>query len=513
MKKILPIIENPYMRSYAHYAYPFSIITKPLVLQDNHVASVRVKNFNNTIWKNYSEELSYKANNSNQLDFYSNKWNRNMNTVFIRPCNQNDSIEIEINKQLYTHPYANIKIFISLLSDSDFKNAANKTNLNNLDYGPTIGNYSKDGIYYSVEYLHHEILKSNPVLPIKLKLIKDFKRVYIEYSSDNTSLEKKLLIELDKSFIDNKPKIGFSISLGNNSYYEWLFSNFINMSYNVNGQVRLDYITDPIKNWKPYSYNYYIDSNSYYEDELKLLGINTLDYIKQQININRYIELENNNNIHFNKDDSNGQYFHSDLIYGYDDEKQLLYIRYFDFGYLKQCTMTYSNFLSERNQKIAKIVFSHRFNPAYEAIPLTKQNIYQYFIEYLNGTHFTQINMRYPEDQVFIGLNCIKRLCEESSFEILVRDIRICFVLLERAKCNKDRIDFFFKLKWFSLEKYTKLNQVITNELREIEILQSILLRMKIKKTIVNETIANHINHIYDFEKDFTELLLESLTN
>ncbi len=326
MKKILPVNINPYIRTFAYHGYHHSVISSNgKVLNDlsEDVACVQVKNFAHYIWENQVEDLHYEINTNNTLRFYGNKWNTNMNAAFWRSCNTFDEIEITIHKQLYSNVWANICLFLASNSESAMAGA-------NPSYNIQIGNFSKDGLYYRIDKEPHTVLYPAPALPLSIRLIKHDSHISIVYN-DAAQTEKKITLSDDTSGY-SLDRIGFAINLGCNSYYEWMFSNYINFYVNIDYSMPVDYLCNKHKNWVIHTDDYFIDYSAETEQSISTLGLSMIDYIKKMIDLNRYIETITNNNIYLNKSDINGKLFHQDLIYGYDDSMECFYLLYYKLG-------------------------------------------------------------------------------------------------------------------------------------------------------------------------------------
>lgn len=326
MKKILPINPNPYIRTYTHHGYHHAIIsTSDKVSTGSHkVAEVEAKNFNNYTWNIQNEDLQYVMGLNNKFTFYSNKWDTNMNIAFWRPCNASDEIEITIYQQTYSNVWASIGIF---LTDKDRDIMTDKDS----SYIIQCGNFSKDGLYYRINTEPHTTILSSPTLPLNIKLIKKGNNISIQYYDNNIRKKEVTIIDTTEQALE---RIGFAINLGCNSYYEWLFSNYINFYVNRTVSMPIDYLCNLHKNWALHTNDYFLDFNTETESEINSLGFSLIEYIKQMINLNRYVEILINDNIHTGTSDVTGPYFHQNLIFGYDDILQQFHLLYYKVSFI-----------------------------------------------------------------------------------------------------------------------------------------------------------------------------------
>ena len=77
MKKILPINNNPSMRTYTHHGYFHAILsTEEKVVKDDitSIAELSIKDYDTFSWKVKQGKVKYKQE-GNQFIVYGNKWN------------------------------------------------------------------------------------------------------------------------------------------------------------------------------------------------------------------------------------------------------------------------------------------------------------------------------------------------------------------------------------------------------------------------------------------------------
>ncbi|MDE7284464.1 MAG: hypothetical protein K2N85_12920, partial [Lachnospiraceae bacterium] len=249
MKKILPININPYIRSYTHHGYHHSVISTNDKVYNNDIgeaACIKIKNFSDYNWSSQLDGLNYGTCESDTLKFYGNKWNIDMNAALWRKCNSCDEIEICINNQFYTNVWASIYLFLSDntgLPMTDYDKA----------YNLVFGNFSKDGIYYRYDKPPHIVLFPSPTFPLTIRLVKTETNIILIYK-DAMQNYNKLTLDID-DFNGLNECIGFGVNYRCNSYYEWLFSNYINIYVNLNNAIHIDFLCDKHKNWNRHTYN------------------------------------------------------------------------------------------------------------------------------------------------------------------------------------------------------------------------------------------------------------------
>ena len=250
MKKILPINNNPSMRTYTHHGYFHAILsTEEKVVKDDitSIAELSIKDYDTFSWKVKQGKVKYKQE-GNQFIVYGNKWNLDMNLVFWRECKEFDEVEMVIQKQLYSNSWSSITLFLT---------SENLDMLNIDDYNIRIGNFSRDGIYSTVLGEPHKKIHRECNLNTTIKLVRKKEEVIFEYyDKENNEVISKIVSD---SFDIKNPQIGVAVAIGNNSYYEWIFSNYINIVFNYNNGMPMDFLWNAHKNWKPYVDNYFFD--------------------------------------------------------------------------------------------------------------------------------------------------------------------------------------------------------------------------------------------------------------
>ncbi len=506
MKKILPINSNPYFRLYTHHGFEHAILsTKDKISIDNSsIAELFVKDFSKFKWNVYSEQVNYTVDNNNYLSFFSNKWNHNMDILFSRKYESNDSIELTIFKQIKASAYSNIKIYLSPFEPDYF------SQLNHFEdeyHGIILGNFSKDGIYFSTFNQYFEYLKRDNCFPKTMKISKTDDKIQIEFSTVNSSI-KKFSYPLPEKY-KNIKSIGFSILLGNNNYFDWIFNNYINFYYDPSFDLKTDFLIDKHKNWHKHSYNLFLDTNIEYETDINKTGFTLLEFIKKQITLDRYVELPINDNINFGISDEKGQYFHSDLIYGFDDEKQCFYNLFYQGGYIKENYITYEDFESKRNQNDTREIFVLRYCQDYYGYEISLPLIRQYFTEFLDGKNISFFDMKLNKPYISFGLNAFRALAKDEGIRDLISDLRISHMLLERATCSKDRIEYLYSRQMITGSVFRELLDMSTNILDITTKIRNSIIKYKVSGRINLDTVKEKMLFLINLETEVAKKIID----
>lgn len=501
MKKILSLNMNPYIRTYTHHGFYHAVISsedKVNYDMDKEVALVQVNSFNKYVWEKETDQLTYKFFPENIIKFYGNKWNINMNASFWRKCNDEDEISISIQKQLYTNTKANIIIF---LANDSIDTMLNSSEL----YYLQVGNYSKEGIVCRIKNYPKEVFFSPVMLPVDISLKKCGNNFTVKYSTEKQHGEKTFVLE-DLSF----NRIGFAINLGCNSYYEWMYSNYINIYFNKKNIMPIDYLWNTHKNWDMHTTNYFIDYNAETEITVKKIGISVIEYIIKMIDMNRYVETLINDNIHNSVSKKQKIQFHPDLIYGYNDEEEILYLLYYKNGKPIPAVMKYEDFMSESNHNDRRVIYIYKYNPDFDVYRLSHNNIIQQYRELFLSLKLSKYDPYYEEGYCF-GMECYKELLSNEGMHIVLSDIRVSHLLYERGVCNKNRMEYLYYKKIISRDLFCEIRRKMDDYCKTALLLRNaVLKRMMCHRPDCN-AIKNYLFKLAEYENQIVNYVLTRL--
>ena len=495
MRKILPVNTHPYIRSYTHHGYLHSVISSDdKVETDENVslADFTVKEYSSYCWNSQKGNLTYKENNGS-FKVYGNRWNLDMNMTYWRDCKEDDYIEIFIERQMYINPWSSITLFLTDLQ-------SDMLNIDNIYL--RVGNFSRDGVYYSIRDDSYSIINRH-CISNTIRIEKNNNAVYMMYRDGEDEFKIKIT-ELDHT---TNYKIGFSVTLGNNSYYEWLFSNYINICVNYKSGIPIDFICNKKKDWAPHTSDYFIDYNTESLEDIKRLGFNEINYIKKMIDLGRYIEVEVNDNLNDGISDENGAYFHPNLIYGYDDDINTIYLLYYDYGLIKTSMISFDTYLSSRNQKVNKQYIVYKYNPGYEHFKLSAEFFLDKFKEFRDSVYIS-LNENETGNEHIYGLNCYKSLMSSEGYDAIINDMRISHLLYERSICNRDRVVYLIAKGLLDPEECQKIIEDLNMQCKTLSILKNIILKKQLGGVVDNEQVKNYIESVSNMEIEITEELI-----
>ena len=503
MKKILPISTTPYLHSYTQHGFFHAITgTDDKVCHDTNdsIAEIIVNDFEKTEWQIESDQLNYIVDAPNKLTFKTNKWNVGMNMAFWRPCQKNDKLSVRINKQLYSNAWSAIAVFITTYDKSDL------TKLNS--YMISVGHFEKDGVFYSTEKGIHNRVNSGYEKPLDLTIIRENNNIYMEYKNATSSINRFKIYELNN---EEDYIIGFSVNLGNNVYYEWTFSNYIQLFARPNDAIPLDYIVNVHKDWCIYTSNPLMDYHRFRKQDLEVLKITLLDFVKLQIDLENYVEMELDDvTMHGISYGELTQFFHQNLIYGYDDDKRVLNTLFYYNGRIEEGTITYENFSSEKNNGGSQFLYMMHYNPCSEHFALYTKRLIQLYKEYRDSKNMVLYEPFY-EDGFMVGISCIKYFTTGEGIKNLYYDVRISYLMYEKTLCDLDRIEYLHFRNLLSKEEYEEISNLLREKIAIIEkLIKGVIKKIKGGRIKI-EKLSSFLKDIEESEEKFIDRIIDVL--
>lgn len=497
MKTILPINSDPFIRLYTHHGYLHAISSssdKVQYMQGEPVSVISIEDYSDYKWNCHNANLTYSVKEDNRLEFFCGKWNIDMNTSIWRECNVEDEINMTVEKYIKSCPYASIHVF---LTDRDKNINKGDEYQKNFEFGI----FSKDGIYYNNFSDSHTILKSECILPVKICVKTFTDTIRISYKDLSGKEHSNMSFSVDSS----KCKIiGFSVDLRCSSYYEWLFSNYINICVDIRNEMPIDYLCLINKDYGYYTTNYLMNYVSVQENRNE----NSLKYIKKKIDEKQYVEVMINDMIHEGIQTSS--FFHQDLVYGYDDEKECLYVLYYENGRVKPCKLKYIDYLSDKNKYDNSKMHIYTYCPGYEEYKLSISHILQVFKEYRISKNISYYEY-VQSGKYSYGLDALKVFLTEEGQKILLNDSKITYFFQERSKCNHNRMEYLFKKGYLSDGEYIKLSKLANDILKLAEKMKFMVMKSIRLHGKGGNLVVDYMQKYIQLEEVFTDQLISVL--
>lgn len=431
MKKQLGVNIESVMTSYSYYAFPQCIMTAEERV-GSRIAEFSVLDTVHDEWKRVGN-ISYNESKRIWTVTSEDKYRRECNGCIYREMQEDDYISIQVHFQQYTEPWGAVNLFIS----DDEENIL----LGDNEYLCRFGHFIYDGTSLYMNGQWQSISKKRLKAPYQLVLHRQGNRLEIYAGEDRANC---LAVKEIQPSYDKELYIGVQVRHEENSYYPWLFSNFIQLSCDVTVQHRrLEFFYGMSKQWEYNTFHYFFDTNQYKTSEIIEMG--GLKYIRKCIDKGKYLETKLDQYYIPQRDEYHMlHHLHQNLIYGYDDAERCFEIVGYDRnGKLMKTQINYSDFKAsiKRNEDTSFYVITYaqsgyhfRFHADY---------VKGMIEEYLNGVDSgKKLSHLVSLPQRTYGIKIYDDLASEQGIEVLISDRRVAHVLWEHKVCMVERIGY-----------------------------------------------------------------------
>lgn len=461
MKKELPINIDSKIRAYSYYAYPHCIISAEERVGDM-TAKIQMHDCEDKVWKSVSGDLTIQQDGDIYSFFATNQYKENLNYCLYRNLEEEDFIHISILFQQYTNPWGAINLFVSDLDESELLLEDDK-------YLCRLGNFNQDGVYFRNNNIQLNPI-SNNINKTNIELLLYYKAGVVKgYASDDKGkLRKFYEAELSKGKGKNL-KIGVQVKLRDNVYYQWLYMNYIQISFtNEYYAWRMDYFYGIIKEWRFSWVNYFLNSH-----EIKLKYVNrygSVKFLQENIDENKYIEVKlDQYNIDNRNEYMTEHHLHQNLIYGYDNTKKVFLVLGFkNNGLLAKTEISYSAIKNqfEKRESVTDI-FVVEYRQDSNPVQYNCNYIIDMVKQYLKGENSGYyLNMVVYQQPTWIyGVKIYDEWLQGDGIVRVLEDTRVSHLLYEHKVLMKERFAYLFYKKNIHNEE----SEHILTELKEVE--------------------------------------------
>ena len=432
---------------------------------------------------------------------------KNTECTISRKCNKYDELTIALHYLQYTHADSLVELFISNENPKECF-STNKSIYKFTHIRKNNHFYSLNGSCINYQY---DIPSEN--YPIYLRLKRDDKIVKALLSTDFITWNEVSDVILPQEFQLDNLYIGIYSNPGENQYYHWLFSNYIQLCIDTNSQnIYLDYYMFPKRNYSYHHLHQFIEFH--YEENIlaKTMFGNIHNYLQWNINNNRYIEILLDEYFIPNRDTyQKMHYIHSSLIYGFDDIKKVYYIMGYGLGRkLLVSELHYDLFDKAFNNDSVSQHKSYRYNPNTTKFTFHlegfKQTLQEYLIGYNSSIHTYNL---VPMNSCIYGINIYKQLLTtDKGRKNLCYDVRISYLLYEHNEIMKQRLDFILANNILPTTEFS----TFIEKYHEIFELSNILKNLVVKNVIkggMDMLILKTTKQIEQLEKIFYRELVD----
>ncbi len=347
-----------------------------------------------------------------------------------------------------------------------------------------------------------------------------------KYMKINISDKIEVLISTDghmwkniyscENYFADSARIGFFAWIGNDSFQDWFYSNYIQLHCSNDLEcchdVKLNYYIPAFLNYRYNMSNPWLEQHYIPRDYIDSSN-GILDFVRFCLKRNKYLTLHLNEKYVPDKwAYSITDFEHESLIYGIDDEKKQLHLMGFNKNQkFEPYALSYNDFsLAYKNVFCNKDLVMLSYKIPDLACTLDIKRIVTFLNEYLLGTNSTyRETLMYDEMNWVFGIkvydvmiNNVKKL----------RDKKIPYLISEHKKIMKERVRYLYNCNILTKVDFEELFEMATN----VEELSQVLLMLCIKfkmtsKEKYEEKIATHILKLKEADKIFVERLIETL--
>ena len=427
----LPLNLTPKVRTYTNDLYLNAVLSSNCGDSDL-LACLNIENFKhekyNIVSKNDNSDIIF---DNSKVEIHGNKSNKHTRIFIYREINSDDKLVVKVDLQQYNSCWSSVNIF-----------AANKVDLNNDDnqFNCRVGVFNNGlircnccGKLYS--FVNNKYSISKPYY-LKIKFHDDYIKGYI--SLNGTEWDELCECPIEAC---NDQKIGIDLDYYPNIYWQWLYSSYINIYFNLNWDIHINYLTAPMRNYNFSSINpivYFKRENPHfvlYQNE------SYVKYIKSNIEHKQYVELYFDeffipHSINFHS----RHFLHGILAYGFDDS--VIYFLGVHDGKSIEFTLSYSDVeagccssvkISDTNTFIV-----YEFLPDQYSFNITA--LYKSIRDYLSKVpdNIEYYNIDDPNN--VYGINVFDELSVGKGLDIFMSDIRIPFLIDEHTRLMRERV-------------------------------------------------------------------------
>lgn len=427
----LPLNPMPKVRTYTNDLYLNAVLSSNCGESDL-LACLNIENFK---YENYNIASKNDKTNivfdNNKVEVYGNRTNKHTRVFIYRKNSLDDEFVIKVTLQQYNSCWSSVNIF-----------AADKADLNDNDnqFNCRIGVFNNGRIRCNCRRALYSFVnhKYNIDKPYYLKIT-----LHDNYIEGHISLNGSEWDKLCQTPIDTckEQDIGIDLDYYPNVYWEWLYSNYINIYFNVNWDIHINYLTAPMRNYNYSSINpivYFKRENPYFVLEQ---NESYVKYIKSNIEHRQYVELYFDeffvpHSINFHS----RHFLHGILAYGFDDS--VIYFLGVHNGKSIEFTLSYSD-VEEGCRSSVKIDDTNTFI-VYEFLPdqysFNITALYKSIRDYLSKVpdNIEYYNIDDPNN--VYGINVFNELSAGKGLDLFMSDIRIPFLIDEHTRLMRERV-------------------------------------------------------------------------
>ena len=503
MEKMLECNSEMMVKLYTYYAYPLSILStekflgkKKLSLQINKLEEEFEIKVTNSEYQYYNGDIS----------LFSHEYADDVKCQMEFRGRNADNLRVSLNYIQNTQPEEYISYEL----------------------------YESDGVTLlgsAIAFRNNSAIMIQGTEVVQEKICFD-KIMMIQTSYDNEKFSLNILVNnVEKNILDipcdiNNIILRSTYYIGENQYYNWLFSNYIQLyGRSVHfSQFLIDYFVSPEKELEiMYTIHPFIEFHFLEKSVLFNGNIDVIYFIKCNINEGIYSEVDLDQQ-YIRESGFDHSFMHQVLIYGYSDSEEMLYILIIDMsGKPVKTTISYSDFYKALDPDRTLMVFMKYSSPS-NTYRVSMKTIKESLEDYMNGkdwntkySYMLQKNLYKTEEPRTEGeLRRVPNvngmdlydffLEDEMFFNYMMNDRRIFFAIKEHKSIMVERINFLLYRKLIDETKGNALLQMAEEICSDANLLIGLWLKNKISPNAKKlEKVKIIMHRMKENEKKFLE--------
>lgn len=493
----LPLNKDPEIRILTDHMTICQICSSNMAAGDK-LAEVEISDAAKSQWTDDTYHLSLVDENNKLAAYSHNKYSKGMQGFRYRDCLRQDEIIIKIDYQQYTCAWATISLVIT--------EGRCDPEVDKSDFICEFSNYSKTRLHISSYGVYYNIAEQiyDQQYPVWLKMTKDDNDISISSSFNGVEWIPQGGIVLEE--IENKKLVvGVRINMLENQWYNWLYTNYIQIVSTPKAGVQADYLMNVYKNWHYSHVNMFLEYGVEDMEVIKELA-GFADYVKANLMHGRYIQLgldefylsgrqsyQSNHRSHFN------------LIYGYNDEEKYFMSTGIDLdGYPCYTNIDYSvlPIAVESCTVSLQRIITVKYEPDGVSFKTNIKQIVRFLEDYVEGRNSSEdISYIVARIEGAFGIKLYEEYVKDEYYNIFLEDIRIAYLIYEHKKIMLERLDYLVKKEIIPEEEITGIKAEVLEIYRLSDRIKNLMVKLYItNKSHIKDTIKQTLSEIKEKE-------------
>lgn len=507
-QKVLPLNKNPFLTSGAGISQRIAAITAG---EEDDVIGI-IPHISWDIDGNMvSEAVSIKTSNltvepyQQGLIIRGNKFKTDFKLCLSKKTSRDCSVKVKFERKFFGTPCSYMGVFIG---NDIFGNGTESEDIHIYK--------QYDGRFYKHSKNELKLLDQNCRNDeFWIMLTAKDNEVCSFYSEDN---ENWLLLSKERSSMKKDTQIGITFYINEAEFYNWFLMNFIQFE----SQERYDY-----GDWSPIAFYLpmYYDKAPFFgidkiiKKVIESVDVNIIDFIKTNIDEGRYCSIEIDE-YYIKELHSYSKYHavHHNMIYGYDDEAETLYLMSYNINGIVFITVSYNDFMlayrdTDKNGTIFLTFIeqgSIKFN--FDISVFIRQLEEYYYSNDLSERYKQLYNE--VHDKSF-GIKVYETILRDTiNLKCFVRDYRMSHFIYEHKKVLCMSIEFLYARGYLKESDYITLSKEFNELESEALNLRNLVLKNSLNLSIDNlSNIVDKIDELKLMEQIKLPLLIRALNN